>query len=50
MFHAKEIGTKAEEANLLDDILYSVYRIRKDDMYDAIIAPSWGLNDYLGKM
>ena len=39
---AKEVIKKAEEANLIDDILFAVYGIHKDTYYDcAIIAPSW---------
>ncbi len=40
--NAKEVIKKAEEANLIDDILYAVYGIHKETYYDfAIIAPSW---------
>ena len=39
---AKDIINKAEDANLIDDILFAVYGIHKETYYDcAIIAPSW---------
>ena len=42
MLDAKEVVKKAEEHNKVDDILYSIYGIHKEDYYDlAIIAPSW---------
>lgn len=42
MLDAKEVIKKVEEHNNIDDILYTVYGIHKDDNYDlAIIAPSW---------
>ena len=42
MINAKEVLKKACEANLVDDILFGVYQIKKDDYYDAaILAPSW---------
>lgn len=42
LLDAKEVIKKAEDANLIDDILYKVYNIHKETYYDmAIIAPSW---------
>ena len=42
MLDAKEVIKIAEEHNNIDDILYTVYGIHKEDRYDlAIIAPSW---------
>ena len=39
---AKDVIKKAEEANLIEDILFAVYGIHKETYYDcAIIAPSW---------
>lgn len=42
MLDAKEVVQKAEDHNKVDDILYSIFGIHKEDYYDlAIIAPSW---------
>ena len=42
MLDAKEVIKKAEEYNQVNDILYTVYGIHKEEHYDlAIIAPSW---------
>ncbi len=42
MLDAKEVINKAESHNQVNDILYAVYGIHKEDYYDlAVIAPSW---------
>lgn len=42
LLDASHVIKKAEECNLVNDILYTVYGIHKDDYYDlAVIAPSW---------
>ena len=42
MLDAKEVIDKAESHNQVNDILYAVYGIHKEDYYDlAVIAPSW---------
>ena len=42
LLDAKEVIRKAEEHNQINDILYTVYGIHKEDYYDlAIISPSW---------
>lgn len=42
MLDAKDVIIKAEEHNQVNDILYSVYGIHKEDYYDlAVVAPSW---------
>ena len=42
MLDAKDVINKAESHNQVNDILYAVYGIHKEDYYDlAVIAPSW---------
>ena len=42
MLDAKEVIRKVEEHNQVNDILYSVYGIHKEEYFDlAIIAPTW---------